>query len=360
MAAHLRQRIAREGPLTIAAFMEEALVHPRFGYYTTRDPLGVAGDFTTAPEISQMFGELVGAWCAVAWQALGSPDPVSLIELGPGRGTLMTDLLRATRSVPGFAAAVRLHLVEISPALRARQQATLATVPLGAPPVWHRSLASVPEGPLLLVANEFFDALPIRQFQKTEGAWRERLVDTTASGKFRFVLSAPLSSDAPIPPILRRAPEDAIVEVCPPALDLADAIATRIFRDRGAALIIDYGHADSAVGDTLQAVKGHAYRSVLDRPGEADLTAHVDFAALAHAARAAGAHVLGPVSQGAFLERLGIGPRARALAPKAAPEPAAEVAAGCQRLTDPEAMGALFKVMAITAPNTAIHEGFEG
>jgi NADH dehydrogenase [ubiquinone] 1 alpha subcomplex assembly factor 7 len=356
---HLRRRIGREGPLTIAAFMEEALLNPAHGYYTTRDPFGLRGDFVTAPEISQMFGELIGAWCAVVWQGLGRPDPILLVELGPGRGTLMADLLRAAHTAPGFNAAVRVHLVEISPALRACQRAALEGAPLSAPPTWHEGFATVPDGPLLVIANEFFDALPIRQLQRAEGAWRERLVDLDEEGNLRFVLSPPTPAEVLIPRELRDAPEGAVVEVSPTGIGFAHAVAARIVRDRGAALIIDYGHPESACGDTLQAVKGHAPHEVLADPGDADLTAHVDFAALARAAHEAGATVFGPIPQGAFLARLGLAARAQALSARATAAQIEAIDAAVRRLTDAAAMGALFKVLALMPRGHPTPPGFE-
>jgi len=358
LLAHLRRRIAREGPLTVAAFMEEALLNPSGGYYTTRDPFGIRGDFITAPEISQMFGELIGAWCAAVWQGLGRPDPIHLVELGPGRGTLMADLLRATRSTPGFNGAARVHLVEVSPALRARQRETLAQAPMSAPPVWHDGFATVPEGPLLVIANEFFDALPIRQFQKAETVWRERLIAIADDGTLRVVLSSPTPVEALIPRELRHAPEGAVVEVCPAAIGLVHTVAARVARDKGAALIVDYGHPRSALGDTLQAVKEHAYHDVLADPGEADLTAHVDFGALARAAGEAGAVVFGPIPQGTFLTRLGLAARASALSAKANATQAGDIAAAVRRLTEADAMGALFKVLALMPPGHAAPPGF--
>ena len=353
----LRRRIAAHGPLTVAQYMAECLGHPRFGYYMTSDPLGAAGDFVTAPEISQMFGELVGLWCAEVWRAAGAPDPVILGELGPGRGTLMNDAVRAARTVPAFSAALRLHLVETSPVLRACQEAALGDAGGRPAPLWHDHFSGLPEGALLLVANEFFDALPVRQFQRTAAGWRERLVDA-GDGGFRLVL-APGTQAALVPEALRGAAEGSICEVSPDAVALARAIAERLVRCGGAALIVDYGHAESAVGDTLQAVKGHARFEVLSAPGSADITAHVDFAALGRAARRAGARVHGPVPQGRFLESLGIGVRARELAAGASPEQGADVDAARRRLTGADGMGALFKVMAVTDPGLAAPPGFE-
>jgi len=347
LAEHLRRRIALEGPLTVAAYMTEALCHPRFGYYVGRDPLGTAGDFTTAPEISQMFGELIGLWCGVVWQAAGRPDPVNLVELGPGRGTLMADALRAAAGVPGFRSALRVHLVEISPALRERQREALAAAVPDPGPAWHDGLETVPEGPLLLIANEFFDALPVRQFQRTEAGWCERLVDwDPATGDFRFVLSPPAGRlPAAGPPDV---PVGGIVEVCPAGSGVARAIGARVVASGVGALIVDYGYARSAAGETLQAVRGHRYHPPLADPGEADLTAHVNFQALAAAASEAGAICHGPVDQGDFLERLGLSARAAALATSATERQAADIESARRRLAGGDQMGTLFKALAIT------------
>ena len=356
LAEHLRRRIAVQGPLTVAEYMADCLGHPRLGYYATKDPLGAAGDFITAPEISQMFGELIGLWCAEVWGAMGAPEPVILAELGPGRGSLMADVLRATRTVPAFAAAVRLHLVETSPALRQRQRRALDEAAPGAAPAWHDDFSGVPEGPLLLAANEFFDALPVRQFERTAEGWRERLVDAGPDG-FRLVL-APGPAAPLIPQSLAGAPPGSVVEFCAAGIGLAHAIASRLARFGGAALIVDYGHGANAIGETLQAVKDHAYHGVLESPGEADLTAHVDFAALARAAAGGGARFFGPVPQGRFLESLGIGARAEALAADAAPDQAADIEAARRRLTGAEGMGTLFKAAAIQHPDLPVPPGF--
>jgi NADH dehydrogenase [ubiquinone] 1 alpha subcomplex assembly factor 7 len=352
----IRRRIAAEGPLTVAAFMAEALGHPRHGYYATRDPLGAAGDFTTAPEISQMFGELLGLWCADAWIRAGAPPRVLLVELGPGRGTLMADALRAARGVPGFRAAAEVHLVETSPVLRARQAETLR----GEAPAWHDDLSAVPDGPMLLVANEFFDALPVRQFQRTERGWRERRVDADpATGGLRLALDpAPSAAEVLIPESVRRgAPVGSVAEVSPASRQTARAIGERLAAHGGAALVVDYGHDRPGAGDTLQAVRGHAYADVLDAPGEADLTAHVCFASLADAARAGGADAHGPVGQGDLLVRLGIRERAEALT-RRHPGRAAEVAAARDRLIGPDAMGTLFRALALTPAGAPAPAGF--
>jgi NADH dehydrogenase [ubiquinone] 1 alpha subcomplex assembly factor 7 len=337
---HIIDLIRQEGPISVARYMELALTHPRFGYYMTRDPLGRAGDFITAPEISQMFGELIGLWLAQAWIDLGQPERVVLAEAGPGRGTLMADALRAARVVPGFRAACELHLVEMSPSLRAVQATTLRD----AAPRWHERLSTLPEdAPLLLVANEFLDALPIRQFERRSGRWHERLVGEM-DGTLAFGL-APM----PEPDLHMAAPEGAIREVSPAGLSAVAEIAGRIVRQGGAALIIDYGH-DGGFGDTLQAMRAHAFADPLDAPGSADLTAHVDFAAVAAAARQAGARVEGPVAQGPFLLALGLSARADRLM-AASPGRALEIAAQRDRLTEmtPTGMGQLFKVLALRA-----------
>jgi len=338
--------------VSVAEFMADCLGHPEHGYYASRDPFGATGDFITAPEVSQMFGELIGLWCAETWAAMGSPASVILAELGPGRGTLMADALRAARVAPEFHAALDVHLVETSPVLRQAQEKTLA----GTAVTWHDDATTIPSGPSLVVANEFFDALPIRQFQRAEDGWRERLVGI---GDDDLVFTLAATAPAPLVPVsLTDAEPGAVAEVCPAAIAVVDALARRLATDGGAALIIDYGHQASAVGETLQAVRAHQYADVLAAPGEADLTAHVDFAALSRAATDAGAIVHGPLSQGAFLAALGIAARAAALAEAATPAQAAGIEAALQRLTDDDAMGALFKVMVVTPPYAPPPIGF--
>ncbi|PIE07552.1 MAG: methyltransferase [Rhodobacterales bacterium] len=332
--------------------MAEALGHPELGYYTRRDPLGRAGDFTTAPEISQMFGELVGLALAQSWLDQGAPARFSLAELGPGRGTLMADLLRATRAVPGFHAAARLHLVETSPVLRAAQSRALADLPL----THHDRAESLPDAPLFLIANEFFDALPIRQFQRRNGTWHECMVGLDG-GALAFGLSGPVD-----PPELagREAAggdaEGDIVEICPAAPAIMAGLETRIAAHGGAALIVDYGGWRS-LGDTLQALENHAFADPLAHPGQADLTAHVDFEALARAAPRLTASRLTP--QGVFLERLGITPRARALAEQLSGEALEAHIAAHRRLTHPEEMGHLFKVLGLVRPGAPMLPGLD-
>jgi len=356
LADLLRRRIADAGPLGIADFMAEALGHPDHGYYATRDPLGAAGDFITAPEVSQMFGELIGLWCAEVWRTALAPRPVALVELGPGRGTLMADALRAARMLPDFAEALTVHLVETSPVLRSAQERTLAAHQVQ----WHRSLETVPDGPALLIANEFFDALPVRQFELAAGGWHERMVGLAPGGaRFCVVLAPDAAPDAPVPREIHEAAQPGdVAETCPAGLSIAGQLARRVARHGGAALIIDYGHAASAPGDTLQAVRGHKRCDPLDVPGEADLTAHVDFAALAREAARRGAATYGPVPQGLFLARLGIAERAERLRRSATPEQARDIASALHRLIAQEEMGTLFKVLAITPADMPAPPGF--
>jgi SAM-dependent MidA family methyltransferase len=357
IAAKIARRIRAEGPLSVAAYMAMALYDPEHGYYATRRPLGAGGDFITAPEISQIFGELIGLWAALMWQRLGSPDRVILAELGPGSGALAADLLRGAAVVPEFRCALRLHLVEISPVLRAEQHRRLA----GAEPVWLTRVDDLPEGPLLLVANEFLDALPIRQFVRGLGHWAERMVALDRDGRFAFVdgPESPLLSLL-VPAALRdTAPPGSVAEICPPALALAMALGARLRNAPGAALFIDYGHFPSAGGASLRGVRHHQPVGVLEAPGSADLSADVDFAAFAEAAAAAGAAAHGPVPQRAFLQRLGAAQRLEGLSARATPAQIRPLESGLERLLDPAQMGTLFKVVALTSPGLAMLPGFD-
>ena len=336
--------IAADGPISIADYMRHCLADPQHGYYATRDPLGAAGDFVTAPEISQMFGELIGAWLVHAWRAAGAPVPAILAEAGPGRGTLMADILRAASIDPAFVNAISVHLVETSPALRDKQKAMLSGLSgVKAPVTWHERIEDVPEGPLFFIANEFFDALPIRQYIRTGGQWRERVVGLGDTGNLALGLG-PGRLDRPI----KDAPEGAIVEIRPAATAIMDIIAGRIAASGGAALIIDYGYGQAAFGDTFQAVRNHAFADPLTEPGEADLTAHVDFAALARSARKAGAAAHGPMDQGAFLLATGLLERAARLGAGKDAQTRDAISEAVERLAGPDAMGALFKVLAVT------------
>ncbi len=355
---HIARLIAQAGPISVSNFMALALGHPKLGYYMTRDPLGAQGDFTTAPEISQMFGELLGLWIAETWIAQGRPSPFILAELGPGRGTLMADALRALRAVPGMLDAMKVHFVETSPVLAAAQKQNVPNA------TWHDRFDTLPQGPLFLIANEFFDALPIRQFVRTERGWCERFVmldDDSTHDAPHFVPAitpVPLASDDMLPPSVRNAPVGSLAEVSPASNAFAEDIAARIAKHGGAAIIIDYGHAKSAPGDTLQALRAHKFVDAFEAPGEADLTAHVDFEALALAARAGGAVAHGPIEQGSFLRALGINARSEALKARATPEQARDIDLAERRLTSRDEMGSLFKVMALTAPDAPGLAGF--
>jgi NADH dehydrogenase [ubiquinone] 1 alpha subcomplex assembly factor 7 len=364
LAAVLRRRIAESGSLSVADYMAEALGHPEHGYYATRDPLGAAGDFTTAPEISQVFGELIGAWCVEVWRAMGAPNPVRLVELGPGRGTLIADAGRTWRQVaPEFTLAARLHLVETSPVLRARQRAALAAAVTQ--PTWHATLAEVPEGPMILLANEFFDALPVRQYVRRGDGWRERLVGMAPTGgSFAFVdgvdpAGALEASGEDVRRPLSGVADGEILELCPAAEALAADIGTRLADHGGAAFIVDYGPAHSALGETLQAVRGHHYADPLAAPGQADLSHHVDFQRLRVAAERAGARAWGPIPQGLFLGRLGLAARAEALVAAAPSTSQAEaIREAVHRLVHPGRMGLLFKALAIAHPSLPAPPGF--
>jgi NADH dehydrogenase [ubiquinone] 1 alpha subcomplex assembly factor 7 len=334
--------------------MRLALAEHGAGYYATRDPLGSTGDFITAPEISQMFGELIGLWCVDAWERAGAPDPFLLVELGPGRGTLMADALRAAKVRPAFLSAMRLHLVEISRPLREVQEQRLGAFH----PLWHDDTTTLPDGPALIIGNEFLDALPIHQFQMTEHGWRERAIDLV-NDALSWTLLSPGPQTGLMQPAHRRAKPGEIAEVCPAALSLGGALGARIAEDGIAALFIDYGPAASAVGDSLQAVKAHKFCDPLAEVGAADLTAHVDFGAIANAAREAGARVHGAVAQATFLETLGIRTRAALLSAKASEEDRASIAKAMTRLIDPRQMGSLFKALAISHPDLQELAGFQ-
>jgi len=350
LEALLVQRIALTGPLTLAAYMAECLGHPRHGYYMRRDPFGVAGDFVTAPEISQMFGELIGLWTVGVWRQMACPDPLRLVELGPGRGTLMADALRAIAVNPTARAAMRVHLVETSPVLAALQRARL-----GETVTHYATFDEMAEGPAIVIANELFDALPVHQFERAAVGWRERMVGLDDSGCLvRALTPGPTPAVALVP---RDVPGD-VAEVSPAAIALMDRIARRLATQGGAALVIDFAARPGAA--TLQAVRGHARADVLEAPGEVDLAAGVDFAALARVAAEAGARAHGPVLQAAFLEALGIRARAAALRRRANPEQAVAIDAALERLTGADAMGHLFQVLAVTARAAPAPPGFEG
>lgn len=344
--ALLRRQIEATGPVTLAEYMALCLSHPDHGYYITQDPFGKAGDFVTAPEISQMFGELLGLALAQAWVEQGSPGAFVLAELGPGSGTLMSDSLRAASRAPGFAEAAQLWLVETSPALRAEQAKRLPQ------PNWADTVDDLPEGPLFLVANEFFDALPIRQYHLQNDRWRETVV-----GVEDDTLTLGLKT---LPEAVEEAPEGAIRERCPSGEAFAGAVARRIADHGGAAIIVDYGYEQPIPegADTFQAVRDHAYVDPLSHPGTADLTAHVHFGALADAASGMGAATSQLITQGDLLNRLGIGARAAGLA-RAAPDQLDTIEAALKRLTHADEMGSLFKALAIYPVGAPPPPGFE-
>ena len=353
----IRSLIENAGPIPVSRYMALALGHPRHGYYMTRDPFGASGDFVTAPEVSQMFGELIGIWCAEVWHAMGEPARVHLVELGPGRGTLMNDLLRAAKVVPAFRASLEVHLVETSPVLAEAQRRALneASVPVR----WHNSTATLPDGALIVVANEFIDALPIDQLVRAEAGWHERKVGLK-DGQLVFALDPiPLPRiEEGLPAQLRGAPTGSLLE----SRDLTPVreVAQRIATHGGAALFIDYGHVRSGFGDTLQAVREHKVTDPLRDPGEADLTAHVDFEQLAVAALREGLHTLGPVPQGAFLRALGIDARAERLKRNQDEATASTIDAALARLAAPSpGMGELFKVLALVQPALTAPPGFD-
>jgi NADH dehydrogenase [ubiquinone] 1 alpha subcomplex assembly factor 7 len=347
--------IAQDGPITLERFMSLALGHPTLGYYMTRDPFGAGGDFVTAPEISQMFGELLGLWAQEAWRAAGAPAPAQLIELGPGRGTLMADVLRVARISPAFLYSMRVHLVETSPALQSAQRRMLAEFETSIS--WSADIASAPPGPAIFLANEFFDALPVRHYVRTARGWSERLLGLDAGGALAFGVGEHIE-----PGLRVEAPEGSIIEIGAVGARLMGEIAARLVAQGGALLVVDYGYTQTALGETLQAVARHAYVDPLEAPGEADLTAHVDFAALARAATAAGARVQGPVTQGAFLRSLGLVERAEAVKKRATPQQREDIARATQRLAGAgdhkREMGEVFKVMAVTHPSMPDLPGF--
>jgi len=350
----LTARIAQDSPISIEDYMAACLGDVEHGYYVTRDPLGVSGDFTTAPEISQVFGDLIGLWCAAAWQQMGELKPIRLIELGPGRGTLMADMLRVARQIPGFREAIDVHLVETSPALRAVQKDTLASDAENTH--WHDNLEDIPSGATIIIANEFLDALPIRQFQKADGEWFERCVGLTADGTLEFCLREKPTDDLRLIPeaIQKNSQNGDLAESCPAANEFVKIIAKRSAKAPTVALFIDYGHVKSGTGETLQAVKGHDYANPLEAPGEADLTAHVDFEELGRSAHDAGLTVHGSMTQGAFLMSLGLKERVARLIAGVSDEASTEIISGAHRLADTSQMGDLFKVMAISSSGISL------
>jgi len=357
LLSEIKKLIKSSGPMPVWRYMELCLMHPKHGYYLSRDPLGREGDFTTAPEVSQMFGELLGLWAASVWKAIGSPPLLRLIEIGPGRGTMTADALRALRVLPPLYQALSIHLVEVNPVLREKQKATLSgTRNL----TWHDTIDDVPDGPSVIFANEYFDVLPIHQAVKRENGWHERTVELDDGGKLAFgAATEPIPRfEVLLPPWVRAAPVGAVFEWRPDAEIMK--IASRVRDQEGAALVIDYGHLRSDAGDTFQAIARHSFADPLKNPGEADVTAHVDFQALVRATEDLGARVHGPVPQGDFLKRLGIETRAVSLMAKASHEVSEDVAGALKRLIGggSSGMGQMFKVLGISEPNLTTLAGF--
>lgn len=337
--------IRQTGPISVSDYMALCLFDPEHGYYTSREPFGAKGDFITAPEISQMFGELVAVWLYSAWRASGMDKPATFAEIGPGRGTLAADIARTLGKLdPQCAAACDLALIEASPRLAQVQQQALAEA--GMQTAWPASVEALPDRPVFFIGNEIFDAIPTRQFVKSGNAWRERVVSLDESGGFRFAAGVDTLDEAPLPHGADRAADGVVFEIAPARTALLDTVADRIARHGGAALFFDYGHLEPGLGDTLQAVRGHAHHDVFETPGEADLTSHVDFAALAAAARAHGlaAHTM---TQGAFLRAMGLGERAGQLGASGNAALRDTLADQVERLAGAEQMGELFKVLAL-------------
>jgi SAM-dependent MidA family methyltransferase len=349
LAARIAALIQAQGPISIAQYMTLALHDPRCGYYATRDPLGA--DFITAPEISQIFGELLGLWCVQLWHDQGKPKQCRLVELGPGRGTLMADALRAMRVAPEFKP--QIVLVEASPVLRGIQQQNLPGFDI----VWKSHFdETLGDAPLFLLANEFFDALPIRQYVRTAQGWHERMV-VSKDGTLSFALAPGATPPALVPADRADAPEGGVYESSAAATALAQEIARIIAAQGGGALVLDYGYGEAAgFGETLQAVGANDFAQVLSQPGAHDLSAHVDFAALGEAGRRGGATIFGPRGQGAFLSSMGLAQRAGQLA-EAHPDQAAQLIAGARRLIDPVQMGTLFQALAFV-PSGVTPPGF--
>ena len=354
----IKKLIKSSGPIPVWRYMELCLMHPEHGYYLSRDPLGREGDFITAPEVSQMFGELLGLWAASVWKAIDSPPLLRLIEIGPGRGTLMADALRALRVLPPLYQALSVHLVEVNPVLREKQKSALS----GSREIsWHDSIDDVPDGPSVILANEYFDVLPIHQAVKAANGWHERTVELDDSGSLAFgMANDPIPRfEVLLPSWVRAAPPGAVFEWRPDAEIMK--IASRVRDQDGAALIIDYGHLRSDAGDTFQAISRHSFTDPLKNPGEADVTAHVDFHALVRAADDLGARTHGPVPQGDFLKRLGIESRAASLMAKASPEVSQDIVGALKRLVGGGrgGMGQMFKVLGISEPNLVTLAGFD-
>jgi len=354
----LADRITSKGHISLVEFMRESLTHPKFGFYMKKDIFGARGNFVTSPEISQMFGELIGIWCLKLWEKMNKPNNFQIIEMGPGLGTLMKDLLRVCDKLSSdFLRATKISLIEKSTQLKNHQMKTLRGIDIS----WHTSLSEkIINGPFIVIANEFLDTLPIRQFQFSNNSWNERIIGFSKStSKFFFTLKGVKS----LPNILRslkiikKAKDGNIIEFNPDAGKLIHKIGKIMGKNLGYGLIIDYGHTKISFGETLQAVKKHRFCNALERPGESDLTAHVDFELISKIAKQSGARVYNLIPQGQFLQNLGINERAEILKKKASPGEKIEIEAGRRRLTGKEEMGELFKVLMLSSPSLPRPEG---
>jgi NADH dehydrogenase [ubiquinone] 1 alpha subcomplex assembly factor 7 len=334
----IRTQIKADGPMPLDRYMLTCLGHPEQGYYMTRDPFGSNGDFITAPEISQVFGELLGVWVASVWQQMGSPRSFALVELGPGRGTLMADMLRVLGKIPACAKAVEVHLVETSPVLRDAQRARVPQA------TWHQHVASLPAKPLIVIANEFFDALPVRQFVRDQSGTHEVVVDL--DGDKLLLRQMRTAYQIPIP-------GTGVFEDSAVSSAIATELGDQLTKLGGAALIIDYGHYRTAFGDTLQAMRAHRHTPILEKPGEVDLTAHVNFEALARGFVSGGAKISGLMTQGQFLQAMGLETRVAALTSRLHPSEMRDIETSSRRLVQSDMMGDLFKVMCVTSPELA-------
>lgn len=354
--------IAKRGPISISDYMSDALAHPHEGYYMTSSPIGEEGDFTTAPEISQVFGELIGLWLVQSWLDMGSPKAFNLVELGPGRGVLMADILRAARLRPEFVKAAQIYLVETSGRLRHEQQKRLR-IHKEAKIMWADRFSDIAPAPTLIIANEFFDCLPINQFEYLKTGWHERLVGLNPE-QDKLVLThsaAPISGEKLSHPLVNSDNADLgdIIEISENSLKMTSQVAKFLVEHKGRALILDYGHFSSAFGDTFQAIRGHKFWPPLEAPGSADLTAHVDFQRLSETALHEGATVYGAISQGRFLDKLGLSYRVEALCRDKTQEQQNEIRRGAARIASPSQMGELFKALCIASPDIAPPAGFE-
>lgn len=345
-------RVKAHGPLTVSDYMIDCLMHPDHGYYQQETVFGADGDFITAPEVSQMFGEVIGLWLVEQWRSLGSPTSFNLVEFGPGRGTLMVDILRSSKNTPKFLRAARIFFVERSDKMRKEQKQNVPHAN------WLRDVDELYAGPTLVVANEFFDALPIHQFQKHEGEWLERMITIDDHDALKWTLASPSAAVSMIPSTLVYKEQGSIVEICPAALRITSTIAKHLAKNRGAALFIDYGYDRSSVGDTFQAMRGHAFTDPLATPGKADLTAHVNFDLIAIAAATNGMVAHGPIAQGAFLMSLGMGERAMKLVENLDDKGQEQLLSSLKRLTAPDEMGELFRVVALIGAGQRSVPGF--